>query len=262
MENKKIMKKLLLSVATIFATNSAIGQITLEHSFASQQQVIKYSDATTLKYVTFNGSQVIIYNADYSVFKTFSVTIPSNYSRAYLSTFEDFPFNVSKHVFNTDDKLEFFIFFDGSSWPTQNVIIYDEDGNIIKNFNDNYTYELVDIFHDNTTNTNKLKMGKYSVGTSNPTFDIYALPTSDLTTKEIQSKNKLSAFPIPTNKILNILNPQNGANKIEVFDTSGKLIINKSFGNSDSKVSVEVENLPKGTYIYKVGDLSSKFIKN
>lgn len=256
------MKKLLFCVATAFATNFAFGQITLEHSFATEQQVILYSDATTLKYVTFNGTQITIFNADYSIFKTFSITVPSNYSRAYLSTFDDFPFNVSKHVFNTDDKLEFFVFFSGQSWPTSNVIIYNEDGNIIKDFNDNYTYELVDIFHDNTTNTNKLKMGKYSTGTSNPSFDIYSLPTSALTTKEIQTKNKLSAFPIPTNKILNIINPKKGASKVEIFDASGKVVLNKNFVNTENKISIDVENLPKGIYIYKIGELSSKFIKN
>lgn len=256
------MKKFLFSVATIFAANFAFGQITLEHSFALKQDVIMYSDATTLKYVTFNGSQVTIYNSDYSVFKTFSVTIPSNYSRAFLSTYNNFPFNVSKHLFNTDDKLEFFIFFEGDSWPTKNVMIYNEDGNIIKNFNDNYAYELVDVFHDNTTNTNKLKMGKYSVGTSDPSFDIYSLPTSALTTKEIQTKSKLSAFPIPTQKTLNVINPENGANNIQVFDTSGKLVINKIFASSENRITLDVENLPKGIYIYKVGDLSAKFIKN
>lgn len=255
------MKKLLFSAAAIIATSFASGQITLEHSFAPEQQVILYSDATTLKYVTLNGTQIIIYNSDYSVFKTFPITIPSIFSEARLSTFDDFPFNVSKYVFNTDDKLEFFVFFNGT-WPTKNVMIFDEDGNIVKNFNDNYTYELVDIFHDSTTNTNKLKMGKYSAGTGDVSFDIYSLPTSSLTTKEIKTKNKLSAFPIPTNKILNILNPQNGANKIEIFDTSGKIVLNKSFGNSENKISVDVENLPKGIYIYKVGDLNSKFIKN
>ena len=86
--------------------------------------------------------------------------------------------------------------------------------------------------------------------------------TSPLNTEEIQSKSKLSAFPNPTNKILNIINPQNETNKIEIYDTSGKLILSKMFNSSDNKISVDVEHLPKGNYIYKIGDLSSKFIKN
>ena len=80
--------------------------------------------------------------------------------------------------------------------------------------------------------------------------------------EKFRKKNKLSAFPIPTNKTLTIINPENGANTIEVFDTSGKLVINKSFGISEDKISIDVESLPKGSYIYKVGNLSSKFMKN
>ncbi|MCA4778031.1 T9SS type A sorting domain-containing protein [Empedobacter stercoris] len=79
---------------------------------------------------------------------------------------------------------------------------------------------------------------------------------------ESKEKNKLSIFPIPANKILNIINPKNGANKIEIFDINGKLVLNKNFANSENKISIDVENLPKGIYIYKVGELSTKFIKN
>lgn len=100
-------------------------------------------------------------------------------------------------------------------------MIFNEDGNIIKDFNGNYQYELVTIYHDNTQNKNKLKMGRND-DNSKITFDIYSLPTSELSTKEIQEKSKLSAFPIPTNKILNIINPKNGVNKIEVYDATGK----------------------------------------
>lgn len=85
---------------------------------------------------------------------------------------------------------------------------------------------------------------------------------SSLSTQEIQLDNKLSAYPNPTNKTLNIMNPKNGANKVLVYDVSGKLVINKSFSSNDDKISIDVENLTKGIYIYKIGELSSKFIKN
>ncbi|AZB09579.1 T9SS C-terminal target domain-containing protein [Chryseobacterium sp. G0162] len=95
-----------------------------------------------------------------------------------------------------------------------------------------------------------------------PLTEAYALPTSVLAAKEIQAGSKLSAFPVPTNKILNVMNPGNGANKIEIFDVTGKLVTNKSFSASEGKISVAVENLPKGVYVYKIGNLSSKFTKN
>ncbi|MBN9312318.1 MAG: hypothetical protein J0I53_04620 [Chryseobacterium sp.] len=40
------------------------------------------------------------------------------------------------------------------------------------------------------------------------------------------------------------------------------MVGNKSFIKNEKRISVNVENLPKGVYIYKIGDLSSRFIKN
>ncbi|ATN07351.1 hypothetical protein CRN76_19115 [Chryseobacterium indologenes] len=85
---------------------------------------------------------------------------------------------------------------------------------------------------------------------------------SSLSTQEIQLDNKLSAYPNPTNKTLNIMNPKNGANKVLVYDASGKLVINKSFSFNEDKIAIDVETLTKGVYIYKIDELSSKFIKN
>ena len=125
---------------------------------------------------------------------------------------------------------------------------------LLKSLKDDYD---IDLFTDKTVNKNKLVLL-----TSTGINEVYTLPTSSLSSKEIGSKRKLSAFPIPTNKIINVINPENGANKIEVYDRSGKLVLNKSFANSDNKISIDVESLPNGIYIYKVGGLSSKFLKN
>ena len=251
----KMKKNLFSLLLSTIITSYAFGQITLEHSFDTGEQVLVYSDTETLKYITLLGTQINIYNSDYSLYKTFSISLPG----ASLSTYDNFNFNVSKHLFNTDDKLEFFVFYQGS---VGNLVVFNEDGNVIKNFNAYYSYELIDVFHDSTTNTNKLKMGKYISGTSDIVFDIFSLPTSSLTTKEITDKNKLTAFPIPTNKNLNIINPNNGNNSLQVYDENGKMVINKFFKNSEKIISLDVEFLPKGIYIYKIGNINSKFLKN
>ena len=255
----KMKKNLFSLLLSTIITSYAFGQITLEHSFDTGEQVLVYSDTETLKYITLLGTQINIYNSDYSLFKTFSISLPPTSSRVFLSTYDNFNFNVSKHLFNTDDKLEFFVFYQGS---VGNLVVFNEDGNVIKNFNAYYSYELIDVFHDSTTNTNKLKMGKYISGTSDIVFDIFSLPTSSLTTKEITDKNKLTAFPIPTNKNLNIINPNNGNNSLQVYDENGKIVINKLFTNSEKTISLDVEFLPKGIYIYKIGNINSKFLKN
>lgn len=258
------MKKTLFSVA-IIATNFVFGQITLEKTYPSENLQV-YTNSTETYYYSVGEdlTTIKIYNADHTLKKEFSPTIPTNY-KLIVSNYDNFI--LSKNIFNSDNLLEIAVIFrnfnTGTSSYSDIIRIYNEDGIIVKDFGDGYYMEDLfnfHVFHDNTTGTNKLRLSKGSY--LNQTTEIYNLNTTSLATKEIQSRNKLSAFPIPTNKILNIINPQNGTNKIEVYDTTGKLILNKMFNSSDNKISIDVENLPKGNYFYKVGDLSSKFMKN
>ncbi|SMC32170.1 T9SS type A sorting domain-containing protein [Chryseobacterium sp. YR221] len=117
------------------------------------------------------------------------------------------------------------------------------------------------VFHDSVSNTNKIIIETWD-NNNNQIYDVYGLPTSVLSSKEIQNVTKLSAFPIPTSKILHISNPENGSNTVEIYDMTGSRMLTKNFGSSDTTISVDVENLPKGIYFYKIGALSSKFIKN
>ena len=254
------MKKILFSAATIFAANFAFGQLTLEHTYNTlNSRFGVYYDANNTFYViNTSGNTFQIYNNNHTLYKTFTASVPSGYTE-FEGEISNRDYSVSRYVFNTNTKLEFVMHFYNSTLGNSVTLIVDEDGNTIKNFGIDYDYNFV-VFHDAPSNTNKFMIGK-DVG-ANSFLEVYSLPTSALTTKEIQTKGKLSAFPVPTNKILNIFNPQNGANKIEVFDASGKLVKNQSFTTSENKISMDVENLPKGIYIYKVGELSSKFIKN
>lgn len=252
------MKKFLFSVATIFAANFAFGQIELEHSFPNGENVLVYKNENQTFYCTtkYDSNILKIYNFDYSLYKTITLQIPTGYSNVSFPEADKFYLSISKNVFNNDDKLGFFIAY-GGNFAEKKLQIINEDGNVIKNFDNTYYDYDIDLFTDKTVNKNKLVLL-----TSTGINEVYTLPTSSLSAKEIGSKRKLSAFPIPTNKIINVINPENGANKIEVYDRSGKLVLNKSFANSDNKISIDVENLPNGIYIYKVGGLSSKFIKN
>ena len=258
------MKKTLLSIA-IIATNFVFGQITLEKVYPSENLQV-YTNATETFYYSVGEdlTTIKIYNADYTLKKQFSPTIPTNY-KLIISNYDNFI--LSKNIFNPDNLLEIAVimrnFDTGTSSYSDIIRIYNEDGVLVKDFGDGYFLEDIfnfHVFHDNTTNTNKLRLSKGTY--MNQTTEIYNLNTTSLASKEIQSHNKLSAFPIPTNKILNIINPQNGVNKIEIYDTTGKQILVKMFNSSDNKISIDVENLPKGNYIYKIGDLNSKFIKN
>lgn len=251
------MRKLLFSVAS-FATSFAFGQITLEHTFPQNEIFINYTNANELYYcANIDYTPTIkIYNSDFALLKTLNLTFPAGYEYIVFPEYDQFP--ISKHLFNTNDKLEFIIFFKNLNGSGGKMKIVDEDGVIIKDFPGTYRTEFLYIYHDPIHNVNKLQARNETTGQT----EIYSLPTSVLANKEIaNAKNKLVAFPNPAKTTLKVVNPKNNANKIEVFDVTGKLVLAKSFVNQEENISLNVENLAKGNYIYKVGDLSSKFIK-
>ncbi|OVE58435.1 T9SS type A sorting domain-containing protein [Chryseobacterium mucoviscidosis] len=262
------MKKLLLSAA-LFVACFAFGQLTLEHTFTNEH-TLKYSTPTETYYISrTTNNKLKIYTSNYTLYKTVNVPMPANYDRLLFAA-DNSSFLISKNIFNTDNKFEFLVgVYNYTNTYAIKLLLIDEDGNLIQDFHPNPSSksyaENFEIFHDSVNNINKLIVYSDIFNSNNestPQTDIYSLSTSVLAAKEIQTEAKLSAFPIPTSKILNITNPENGAHKVQVFDTTGKLVVNQSFLTSDSKISVDVESLPKGIYIYKIGNLSSKFTKN
>ncbi|WP_294250691.1 T9SS type A sorting domain-containing protein [uncultured Chryseobacterium sp.] len=262
------MKKLFFSAA-LFAVSFMYGQLPLEHSFANER-TLKYSTPTETYYISkTTDNKLKIYNSNYSLYKTVNVPMPVNYDRLSFAA-DHAPFVISKNVFNNDNKFEFLLgVYHSTNTFAIKLLLIDEDGNLIQDFHPNATAtgyaENFDIFHDSLNNVNKLIVYSDTVSSSNewiPQTDIYTLPTTVLSAKEIQAVSTLSAFPIPASTVLNITNPGTGAGKVQVFDASGKIVADQSFSGSDPKISIDVQNLPKGTYIYRIGNASAKFTKN
>ena len=249
----KMKKNLFSLLLSTIITSYAFGQITLEKTYSSENLQVYTNSTETFYYsVGQNLSTIKIYNADYTLKKQFTLASPVD-----ISSYDNFI--LSKNIFNTDNLLE--IVTISGNYPNYSIKIYNEDGVLVKDFGTGYQFEDEFDFHvyyDTNSNKNKLRLFKSS---SNST-EIYNLSTNSLTTKEITDKNKLTAFPIPTNKILNIVNPNNGNNSLQVYDENGKIVINKVFTNSEKTISLDVEFLPKGIYIYKIGNINSKFLKN
>ncbi|SDI90206.1 T9SS type A sorting domain-containing protein [Chryseobacterium jejuense] len=261
------MKKLLFSAA-FAVTGLMFGQqITLQNTFATGERAFAFAKGTDMVYVNLvSGTNTLkIYNSSFALIKTVNIPIPTDYiaSLWYDSGQDSYP--ISKNIFNTDDKLEFLVAAGKYSTTThRKLILMNEDGLLIKDFNPDITVSYSGeyaVFHDAVSNTNKI-MIENETTSDQSIYTVFGLPTSVLATKEIQNTAKLAAFPIPTSKTLTISNPGNGSNKVEVYDMTGKIVINKTFGTSDNTVSIDVENLIKGTYFYKIGDLNAKFIKN
>jgi hypothetical protein len=251
------MRKLLSSIAML-ATGFAFGQINLVHTFPASEDAAMYINDNQLLYCTqiVDTPVIKIYGQNFNYIKTLNITMTAGYDWMTFDT--DLDHQVSKNIFNSNDKLEFIVYFKANGTPDSKVKIIDEDGAIIKDFPGTYRIEYTKIYHDPVDNTNKIKLFNETTQQT----EIYSLPTSTLGNKEILTvKSKLVAFPIPAKTVLKINNPQNNAHKVEVFDTTGKLVITQPFASHDDSISLNVQNLTNGLYIYKIGDLSAKFIK-
>ena len=75
--------------------------------------------------------------------------------------------------------------------------------------------------------------------------------------------NKVIAFPNPVFEYLNLKNINiNGEEKLlEIFSVQGKKVFSKKIKKGQIDLTVNISNLSRGVYIYKIGDKVNRFIK-
>lgn len=256
------MKKNLFFGALLASTIS-FAQITLEKTFSKNEYVSVINNNKDITYVSAtNDNKLVLYNSDYSIIKTISVDMPSDYTLHFSYDIYDRWLSVTKHIFNTDDNYEFIVEIRNNG--DYKYLIIDENGKIIKNLSNspNYSSYYPTVFFDEKSNKNKLIISQVNKQDySDIHQEVYLLPTSSLSIEEVKENSKLQAFPNPTQSTLNIVNPKNGANNVEIYDMIGRLILKKDFNSNDNKISIDVQDLSNGNYIYKIGNSSAKFIK-
>lgn len=262
------MKKILL--ASLFITNVLSAQITLENSLSSNTAVnVHYTDNSGTFYLSlsnkFDNNQTFkILNSDFSTYKESTINIPNS---ARLTKSPNF--SLSRKIFNDDDKFEIIAFYSTNNLLNgpHNLVIFNEDGTIIKDFGgDFYPYyssagvtvykdDIVKIFVDKKTNRIKMLLRRQNT-------ELYDLGENSLGIQEINDLTQTYAFPVPTSTVLNVTNPKNGSSLIEVFDLSGRKVLTNEISTNIDITQIDVSSLLKGTYVYKIGNSSSKFIKN
>jgi len=82
------------------------------------------------------------------------------------------------------------------------------------------------------------------------------------------TSSDIAVYPNPANDVLNI-KFYNGIDQkatVKIYDLSGKMMINKEFGASNSSISMPISSLPVGMYFYEIqnGDnvVRNKFVKD
>lgn len=114
--------------------------------------------------------------------------------------------------------------------------------------------------------------GQVRPALSNPGADYYSLETIRFTPLTIDDvgpdafedtptsvsldhpRSDILIYPIPTSKILNLKNIHSDANKLEIIDSYGKIILSQPIAKSMQEFSVNVSWLKNGIYFLKISN--------
>jgi len=249
------MKKKLLY---LFITISSIsfGQ-TLEKSYTSGgfnnfPKNYAFLTSNGLNYYTISTTEneISLYNSDHTLNKTVSISLPTDYKVGTL-------FLPSDKLFNSNDKIEFIVVTEGKGTK---MLLFDEDGTNLFDFGDNKW----EAFYFKDENSNFKLLTATSGKNGDIIYDIYALSGTLSTTQEaFHSKGEFIGYPNPSSNIINITNPlrNNEKEKIEIYDINGKKVIEKEIIGNGKIIELNISNLSKGIYSYRIRGYNNKFVK-
>jgi len=250
------MKKKLLY---LFITISSISfSQTLENSYTSEgynNEPKNYAFLTenNLFYLTMSttNNEIFVYNSDHSLYKKITITLPSGFKAEQLHFATD-------KLFNSDSKIEILITSYNNATSENKMLLYNEDGgNNIYDFGDKFK---VEVFKDNNNNYKLLT----SVGKSGVSYDIYSLSgTLTISQENFLNKRKMISFPNPSSSSINITNPlkNNENEKIDIYDTNGRKVLEKKIIGNGANIKIDISELSKGIYSYRIREFGNKFIK-
>ena len=263
----------ILLISFIAFNLSVNAQINLEHTFdglvthyGSGGLIGNNTGVNLYGYTKNSSNQVLFYNEDYSLYKTITITPPTGYNNSSISF-------VSKNLFNSDDKIEFIIAFinpnalqQGGDYNTYySSKIYNEDGNLIKDFGT--SYQIIPSGIVNISNGQfKLLIHRYVYNTNSiiiTSTEIYSLPGTLPNSISEQSNTQFHLpYPNPANTTITLpYQLKHGEiSKMNIYNINGQLIETKHIGYNFDKILLNVSTYIKGVYIYEVNGISNRFI--
>ena len=140
--------------------------------------------------------------------------------------------------------------------------LINENGVVLQQFGDKQDALIVKTLSNNY----KLITQKatYASNIYTTTKDVYAL-TGSLSVNQSKALSKsLVAYPNPVKDVLNITNPSDKTadTNLKVYSVSGKLVLQKNIAdNNEDFIKLDVSGLQSGVYVYKINEVSNKFIK-
>lgn len=258
------MKKVLLIFSFVINIITVNAQIALEHTFSNESSavmVFSTNSATYFYVLNSTNNQLKIFNSDYSVYKTLTLTPQTGYKLSNVYQF-------STKLFNTDDKIEFIVSsYQISNSSVSSLKLYNENGETLKDFGNRASA----MAFTTTSNQTKLVVWGYTIdNTTNPATinyvtDIYTLPGSlSNGLKSFNAETLEPPYPNPTNTIINLPYKLDygKTSVISIFNTNGQLIEQKQIDATFDKIMLDVSSYKSGVYIYEYNGHSSRFIVN
>jgi hypothetical protein len=180
--------------------------------------------------------QFFIYSMDYNLLKTIDL-VPDSASSFSI-------FNVSKTLFNTDDKFEVCY-----GWWTigYGLKVINEDDNVILSEDGSMGAEFF-----NTNVGAKMIVSFYSINK----LKVYGLVGTVLTSgKYLVNSNDMNLYPNPSSNKITIELGSNSKQQnclISIYSVDGKLIKNINVSQDQQRISINISDLLPGIYFYNI----------
>ena len=255
------MRKIILGfIATVSISNLSFGQATLEHSYTtnylsedSSWETIKkgllysFNTQNGINYFTFNNvtNTLEIYNQNHILTNT--TIFPETPQKIHF---------ITDKLFNNDNLIEILYTTDYASG--NNTKLINENGILLQTISNRPYVRLT------KDSSNNFKLIVSNIENYMLKYDVYSLSgTLSIAQQDIYLKNSFVGYPNPTENSINITNKlSNGENGIlEVFDTTGKKVMEKNVTGGNNEINLDVTELSSGVYIYKLNGQTNRFIK-
>ena len=263
-KSKKLIFTTLIFVALICSQNLR-AQIALEHTFSTYyttNPVMFYENVNL--YLWYDNHQIKLYNPDYSLYKTITVSLPGN-NYSYVGEVL-----LPNTVYSTNGKIGFVVIFydefdiDGHQSELIGARIYDEDATLLIDLGTSENiFRGISIYK---VNNNQYR---FSI-TRDGVTEIYSLPVKPSTVSigdnvAISGNyNVQQPYPNPAKTAISLPYQlkQGETSVMHIYNNNGQLMETKQIDYVFDKILLNVSGYAKGIYFYEVNGVSNRFIVN
>lgn len=257
------MKRHLIALLCTLLAVSSNAQILPEYTFTGLSVAYTQLPIAGYKFYAMDAtnSKCIFYNADHSVWKSVSLSVPTNHYLVDLAY-------VSEDLFNNDNAIELLYvtyYYDSNlGYGTYETRIANESGTVLLSVPGG-GYSAV--YNAQTGAKLFVWVYDYSQTITTVTTKVYTIPgqiATSIATQPINPSPKVSAaYPNPSSGQVTIpyeLPAQIDEAVLRIIDEQGKTIQSYRIDHTFSDLVIPTGMLPKGFYVYRIE--SSNFTSN